>query len=685
MQAMHGKTISYNGNYYYWEGCRAWNYSDDGFDPNNGKRVFKNCWAMATNKYAEFGVEGNGFKTSALRTYILPYYTPDDHYAIVNDSMVQTIGCLALFCPGVGFYHGLESDSTDNPLWYNNTTYRCGIGITSSSFDLDSIGDAFHNNLVYASTSITACNTTYDVDIMNTTNYNLAYGLSHNTWVRTPAYPCFAYNSLYDVTDDDFVTTDSLELVSLFTAPRKPDGSLPDIRPLMLKSSSELTDAGCYVGQPYLGSAPDVGYSEFLLTSGFQLPDTACVNLNVEIEYTGTASDAATYYWDFDGATIVSGSGQGPYMVKWSSVGSKTVSLYLEESGFVSDTTEENIFISQLTSGFNLQDSSRVNYDVNIQYTGNASDAATYYWDFDGATVVSGSGQGPYIVQWSTTGSKTVSLYIEESGFVSDTTTNDIIITLLSSSFNLQGIACSEQIVDIQYTGNASDTATYYWDFDGATILSGSGQGPYTVLWPNGGYNTLSLYVEESGLVSDTTFHGISVVENPSFEIVSFPGDTASTSDTITLTADITSVSYLWSTGDTSQSIHVYNTSGANGGNQTYWLRVTNQLGCSSTDTIEVRFEVVVLVNDLRNEIELKVYPNPVYDILNIELVIAEKGHYIIELADNIGQPVIREMRYLDSGNPKIQLSMNHIPAGFYILSIRSEAGLADIKKIIKH
>ena len=64
---------------------------------------------------------------------------------------------------------------------------------------------------------------------------------------------------------------------------------------------------------------------------------------------------------------------------------------------------------------------------------------------------------------------------------VSDTTTNDIYIKFLSSDFQLQDTACIDHTVDIIYTGNASASAIYYWDFDGATIISGSGQGPYTV------------------------------------------------------------------------------------------------------------------------------------------------------------------------------------------------------------
>ncbi|MBN2609971.1 MAG: T9SS type A sorting domain-containing protein [Bacteroidales bacterium] len=255
------KVISYVGNYYYWEGCRAWNYSDDGFDPNKGERVFVNCWAMASGKYQEFGIEGNGFKTSAWRK------GPDSAYYYVKDPasrrLVKQIGCLAMFCPGTGFYHGVESDSTDNAYWINNTAYKCGMGMGSRSYGLDSIGDIYRNNLSYASTYETATEIPYDLVILT------KYALSNNTWEWEPSYPNFYDKGI--VSDDDFETVDSLTLVSLFTAPRQPDGSLPARWPLRLKSTSDLIDAGIMIPEQdninftisYYGNAPDIGFSEF--------------------------------------------------------------------------------------------------------------------------------------------------------------------------------------------------------------------------------------------------------------------------------------------------------------------------------------------------------------------------------------------------------------------------------------
>lgn len=85
-----------------------------------------------------------------------------------------------------------------------------------------------------------------------------------------------------------------------------------------------------------------------MLTSNFVTSaSSACQNLNITVTYTGNGSNTANYTWDFNGATIVSGSGKGPYTIKWSTTGTKNVSLSLSENGCTSNTTNLNISVSQ--------------------------------------------------------------------------------------------------------------------------------------------------------------------------------------------------------------------------------------------------------------------------------------------------------------------------------------------------
>ena len=69
------------------------------------------------------------------------------------------------------------------------------------------------------------------------------------------------------------------------------------------------------------------------LSCEFTLASSACVEQHVKVIYTGGAPANATYVWNFGGGIILTGQGQGPYYVKWTSVGMKTVTLHIEWEG----------------------------------------------------------------------------------------------------------------------------------------------------------------------------------------------------------------------------------------------------------------------------------------------------------------------------------------------------------------
>jgi uncharacterized repeat protein (TIGR02059 family) len=239
------KCGNYIGGVFIWEGCRAWNYSDDGIDPNGaGKRFINNSWVMSTLKYAPFDIEGNGIKTSGIGADQISHYNPDDNYVVIRN-------CIAANCNYVGFYNNLEAGAQNNAIYENNSSFNCYSGF----------GDVFHptvrgtqlrNNMVFQSTS-----SEYEQTMIYDPS---TYPAGNNTWIPDPSgWPGWKYNPAVTVTSADFLSLDASQL----TLPRKPDGSLPDITFLKLREGSDLIDAGVYVGLPYSGSAPDIGYAEY--------------------------------------------------------------------------------------------------------------------------------------------------------------------------------------------------------------------------------------------------------------------------------------------------------------------------------------------------------------------------------------------------------------------------------------
>ena len=249
----------YNGNYLEWIGCRVWNYTDDAWDPSSlsgAKRVFRNCWAMAGDKYKEADngdVERNGFKCSGPGSDWSPDYSSSKHY-------LEMYNCIAYNC-NYGFYEldhiGYERN---NALLYNNIAFRNNVGF--ASFPTDRVGartSVYKNNISYGSTSNDATGKPYDIYLFGDN-----YELSNCTWVYSSNYPYQVKNPDITIADSDFNSVDHETIVAQLTAPRKKDGSLPDLIALMPAPGSVLIDAGVNVGMHYEGSAPEVSAFEFI-------------------------------------------------------------------------------------------------------------------------------------------------------------------------------------------------------------------------------------------------------------------------------------------------------------------------------------------------------------------------------------------------------------------------------------
>ena len=235
------------------KGCRAWQNSDDGWDFWMADSTVEldscfsfrngvNCWGSS-----QFNGNGNGFKLGG--NYVA---TP---HIVKNCVSFDNAGNT-----GRGYD---ENNNTAGQTLYNCVAYR-------------NMGDNYHftNNPISGQHIIKNCISYLGNDsIINAT-------LSNNSWPSlTP-------------TAADFVSLDT----SLASAPRQANGNLPDNGFFRLKAGSKFIDAGVNVGLPFMGSAPDIGAFEYLITNlsltaliqgftnpatGQMVPDTvACVIKN---------------------------------------------------------------------------------------------------------------------------------------------------------------------------------------------------------------------------------------------------------------------------------------------------------------------------------------------------------------------------------------------------------------------
>lgn len=105
--------------------------------------------------------------------------------------------------------------------------------------------------------------------------------------------------------------------------------------------------------------------------------------------------------------------------------------------------------------------------DVTVEFTGNASPEAILTWDLAGATLVSSSAAtatapagANLVVQWPTSGGKTISLAINDGGCEDRKTQNINVNKLPFADAGLDVSICSGECVELQGVGNGSQ---YLW------------------------------------------------------------------------------------------------------------------------------------------------------------------------------------------------------------------------------
>jgi hypothetical protein len=245
-------------------------------------------------------------------------------------------------------------------------------------------------------------------------------------------------------------------------------------------------------------------------TSIFSIPESICDTNQVVVSYLGNAADTAYYYWDFASANIVSGSGQGDYELYWLTGGIKEISLVVEENGCFSDSTmnQTTVYLTP-TPEFTLDTNKLCAIDtVLVSYNGTGTGNANYSWNFGSGNIISGTGQGDYQINWTSSGIKNISLSVEKNGCTSILSSQNVKVYQPNSLFTLDNVVCENQNTNIAFYGTASDSATFNWDFDGANIVSESNK-TYLVNWDNLGVKNISLIINDNGCISSQTIQSL--------------------------------------------------------------------------------------------------------------------------------------------------------------------------------
>jgi len=217
-----GFSVNVNaGKHIFYDGCRAWLNSDDGWDlyDSDGYVTINNCWAFENGR-----LKGNG---SGFKLGITPGPKEEGIQRILTN-------CVAWNNTGTGFDESQDHEAVVDMVLINNTAYNNGSNGFSFQQTKGSGIVTLKNNISFKN---------YYGDALRPSCIE-----EGNSW----------QNNL-EASDKDFLSIDPTGT----KGPRLTDGSLPILSFLHLAAGSDMVNAGVDVHMDYSEIAPDLGAFEF--------------------------------------------------------------------------------------------------------------------------------------------------------------------------------------------------------------------------------------------------------------------------------------------------------------------------------------------------------------------------------------------------------------------------------------
>jgi gliding motility-associated-like protein len=191
----------------------------------------------------------------------------------------------------------------------------------------------------------------------------------------------------------------------------------------------------------------------------------------ISFNYFGNGRASSQYAWSIDGpGNIVSGQGtQGPLIVRYDQPGTYTVSLVVDNNGCLSPLTVRK-FEVRAAPRFSIAMPVEGCQDapITVVSTGATAGIDSFLWDFGGGVATSGSfAGGPYAVNWSTPGTKVVSVRVRTRECGSQVASDTIRIEptpYASIQLRDYGVVCSGDTVEL--VADYHPTYTYRWSPD---------------------------------------------------------------------------------------------------------------------------------------------------------------------------------------------------------------------------
>ena len=228
---------------------------------------------------------------------------------------------------------------------------------------------------------------------------------------------------------------------------------------------------------------------------------------------------------------------------------------------------------------------------------------------------------------------------------------------------------CGETEYDLD-AGNPG--AVYLWSTGETTqVITASGEGVST-FW-------VEVTNENGCSVSDTV-----VINFAAVPVVELGADTAICHNSVyVLDAGNEGSSYVWSTGETTQSITI-NAEEYELGNYTFSVDITSADGCEGSGEINVEVKDCSSINENEQSVKLNVFPNPNNGIFNLQLNTLNAQTVSIRVTNLTGEIVYRSGEIKISGTYSQQIDLSQLSSGIYNIFVIGDEGVAQKKVVVR-
>lgn len=230
------------------------------------------------------------------------------------------------------------------------------------------------------------------------------------------------------------------------------------------------------------------------------------------------------------------------------------------------------------------------NKNVEVKYTGSIPSPGTGYefkWDWNGAQVISGSGMGPYVLNWSTGGTKSVTLSV----------TNKACGNVLD---NIKQIIISNPTVTAEIISGNCDTGT-----NGTiTLTAADGISPYQYSIDSVNYQASNIFQAPVGhykvFVKDgigcTSAENADVSFTSDINVRTMPDTTICVGQSLTLATTSNGEKFSWVPQNGLDDARVLEPIATPDATTQYIITATKGF-CTQTDTVQVRVSPKIEVN----------------------------------------------------------------------------------------